>query len=604
MCLSKKLVTLWFIVLLFVSIGSNVFLVNVVRADDPVGQPFDYWYAPSNSFGISETKTVNYSYFKHWLNDNFGWRLEYKRYSYSDWYQDNSYMNITRVWNESGFYKITITLTVPVQVYRIRFILYGNLDVLDYLEKDGSELWINYTINENDVYSLFFNYSDIKSIPNMVFSKGKVDNHFYFIALRDAVTNPGVYVFDPIFGTLDVGIYLTSLENKLSGSPYVCSNNGVANNISIYLLNNDGTYDYTGKIKCSLYYWYNLTYFATTEEKTLTLLKNSANAGWFVFNFTSTVNLVAGETYLLYGWAQVQDGTCKRYYVLPADGSLFEDSETYGTYPNPTVETTNQTNRNCSVYCSYTANLPWSNTCPNSTLNYPVNNSENICLKPTINISVYDYDGNVTTVCFWENTTGSYVLRQINTSVLNTTVYYNYSLATENSVVYYWMVTINDSICNVSFIYHFTTFKYTINLVVNMITPVNNSHVAFLNNITFNFVGNTLIFYNITLSNGLNWSGSCANDTIVVCTMLYYLVDTPYMVWVNASDNIQEANDTFGFTVYKMGMIPSNPPSSIVSGAVGFIGILGIIGFLMVRRRNKNEKNSREERRNDNQRPW
>jgi len=89
-----------------------------------------------------------------------------------------------------------------------------------------------------------------------------------------------------------------------------------------------------------------------------------------------------------------------------------------------------------------------------------------------------------------------------------------------------------------------------VELNITMIYPVNNSEIVFLNNITFYFKGTGTIFYNITINNGLNYTnGETTNDTFYVWSMIYYLIDGNYVIWLNASDNNYVKNDTFNFTI-------------------------------------------------------
>ena len=152
--------------------------------------PYDYWHAPSDSFGVSRTKSVNWTYFKQLFLAHTDWMLEYKRYEYSSWTDGTEYLTIERTWNDTGFWKFNLILDVPVHVYSARFMFGVDLPVLDYIERDGYEVWINYTANATEQYSVMFNWSDIASIPGLVITKGVQDGMYGFSFRRDDI-NPG-----------------------------------------------------------------------------------------------------------------------------------------------------------------------------------------------------------------------------------------------------------------------------------------------------------------------------------------------------------------------------------------------------------------------------
>lgn len=102
----------------------------------------------------------------------------------------------------------------------------------------------------------------------------------------------------------------------------------------------------------------------------------------------------------------------------------------------------------------------WTNRAPNVTNEFPSNNSISD-FHPYCHIDVSDFDGDLMTICWYENSSGTWTLNQSNVSVSNGTYYFNYSNATILYQTYWWMVTVNDSYTNVTFIYHFTVSPYT-----------------------------------------------------------------------------------------------------------------------------------------------
>ncbi len=153
--------------------GRKTGMVSNIDDLSPVGdiepEAYIYWYAPPNSFGIRETKTVNWSYFKQLFNSHTDWILEYKRYENSEWTEGNQYLTINKTWNTSGgFWKISLEFDVPIDIYSARFTFGCDLVVLDYVEREGYEVWLNYSANATENYSVMFNWSDIASIPGLV----------------------------------------------------------------------------------------------------------------------------------------------------------------------------------------------------------------------------------------------------------------------------------------------------------------------------------------------------------------------------------------------------------------------------------------------------
>ena len=89
---------------------------------------------------------------------------------------------------------------------------------------------------------------------------------------------------------------------------------------------------------------------------------------------------------------------------------------------------------------------------------YPANASVSIPIKPMCHVYVEDADGDLITVRFYENTTGSWVLRQTNYSVSSgSTVYWKYTQAEEPETTYWWKVEATDGTDTTTKIFHFTT---------------------------------------------------------------------------------------------------------------------------------------------------
>jgi len=169
-----------------------------------------------------------------------------------------------------------------------------------------------------------------------------------------------VYV-DPTFGYLMKGNTTTDLENTIVGTDYICAENGIAKNITVYLSNTQGTYpngpteyNYTDNISCALYYYGNKTLYHQTEEKIIFLEKRVLNGGWFTFNFTENVPVVAGEHYIIVAWANLSAGDCRTNYSTFSTQTTYFDTETYdGSFPSTLDDSVNTSGWNVSIYCSY-----------------------------------------------------------------------------------------------------------------------------------------------------------------------------------------------------------------------------------------------------------
>ena len=110
------------------------------------------------------------------------------------------------------------------------------------------------------------------------------------------------------------------------------------------------------------------------------------------------------------------------------------------------------------------------NNRPTCTVISPINASTNVNLQPICEIWANDTDGDLLTVDWYENTTGSWLPRQTNTSVeANSTLNWTFTQANAYGTTYCWKITINDSIDNTTFLYYFTTIK--INTSVDTISP-------------------------------------------------------------------------------------------------------------------------------------
>lgn len=99
------------------------------------------------------------------------------------------------------------------------------------------------------------------------------------------------------------------------------------------------------------------------------------------------------------------------------------------------------------------------NNPPTITDEYPANNSVGQPKHPTCHVTVNDSNGDTMTVRFYENTTGSWVLR--NTQVVtDSTVYWHYKQAKKSRTQYWWLVVVGDGTENTTELYNFSTMGH------------------------------------------------------------------------------------------------------------------------------------------------
>jgi len=87
----------------------------------------------------------------------------------------------------------------------------------------------------------------------------------------------------------------------------------------------------------------------------------------------------------------------------------------------------------------------------------PNNGSTGVDLQPQCAITINDTNGDTMTLFWYENSTGSWVLRQTDSSCANGTYRWTFTQASSYNTKYWWKVYANNSINDVSAIYHFTT---------------------------------------------------------------------------------------------------------------------------------------------------
>jgi len=86
------------------------------------------------------------------------------------------------------------------------------------------------------------------------------------------------------------------------------------------------------------------------------------------------------------------------------------------------------------------------------------NGTTDVNLQPMCQIWANDTNGDTLNVYWYENTTGSWILRNTNSSVsANSIVSYTFAEFNDYSTMYWWKVAVNDSTWNTTTVYYFTT---------------------------------------------------------------------------------------------------------------------------------------------------
>ena len=493
---------------------------DVVSVGDPPldGEPFlyEHFVPPDGSFGMGETtfKTVNWSYFKELFLAHTDWMMEYKLTSGSEWTETpyGEYWYFNRTWNESGFWKFDLILDVPVDIASARFTMGIDIPALQYVERDGWSVWLNYSVGENETYHCFFDWSDMAGIPGVVFNKGTTDDMFWFRFRKDDIS-AGHYEFDPIFGDDTDGVKTFTLENYIDGGLFTISEDGTADSISA-----DIDCNYQHDVKCALYDS-DSNLVATTEEK-LILISDT----WHIFNFSDPKpSLSSGESYYIVAWAEsAYSSTSLRIYDTPSNPNLYYDTHTYGSWPDPASFTKYSFDDHTPcIYCTYTTSGGWTNTDPVISGEHPSNQSTGIVGGPVVGCTVADaVDTNQTfNVTFASNYSdgSTWVNYQTNSSVGNPgTVNWSFTGATTEGLTYYWKVFCHDGVSNVSETFQFTIYESTWNTVSNTINGswVNATNWQTIIDTVNGSYGNVTVFKTVIDTINGSWVNSSTFDLV------------------------------------------------------------------------------------------
>ena len=226
---------------------------------------------------------------------------------------------------------------------------------------------------------------------------------------------------------------------------------------------------------------------------------------------------------------------------------------------NASFHTQNQT----TDFITWGAEVTEINNVPTLSGEVPANASTGISLTPVCNVTANDADGGDTlNISFYENTTGSWILQQTNSSVNpGTSVKWdNYNNASAYNTKYWWAVNSSDGTDYVNETYHFTTmtefWSNTAPTLTNEIPTNQSTGISLypqLNVTVTDADGNNSNVYWYTNASG-NWYLLQTNTTILN-TSAYLLnftnasaYSTKYWWRASANDTHDNTTETYHFT--------------------------------------------------------
>ena len=459
-----------------------------------VPEPYIYedFIAPSNSFGMGDTtfKKVNWSYFKELFTSHCSWMLEYN--SGNGWTDGNQFMTIEKTWNETlNGWKFNLVFTKPPSgMMDARFTFACDLPVLNYVERDGWQVNLNYTIpGTNEVYNCYFNWSDMANIPGVVFNKGVLDDMFWFRFRRDDIpanTETMVYEFDPTFGQSNnpsASAWLISYGSPVLKAGYGSPNSdGQVTNITAIFNEQNGleAEDYC-RFKFYLYEYvddsssYGGDRLAVTEESS-----NLYPEGWsypysLTLDLTSPYTVTSGTDYYLVVACSYETTSGNEYLGLGlyANSGFYLGGASANEPDDPWTGETKFTTGGyeACVYATYTEGLP--NNVPEITLGNPVNSSGGLS-SMNLSVQINDTEGDTMNISWY----GDSSLIHTTSSVGNGTYYYTWNCG---GGYHTWNVTVDDGTDNNNSGWRWFTSNYwndSFNNVDNVSSSTNMTHTT------------------------------------------------------------------------------------------------------------------------------
>ena len=503
---------------------SVILIPNTSAVEIP--EPYIYTYAPSNSFGATSFKEVNWSYFKQLFNAHTSWLLEYKRYSTSSWTNGNQYLSINKTWMDDGYWKFGLYLNVPIDVYAARFTFACDLQLLNYVDKGENQIYLNYPIsNTDEYYNCTFDYSDLINIPDIIFMKGKTDNKFWFRFQKDNI-KAGNYYFDPTFGftgdTANVDIVTVANVEYLYAGASLPANGGTAYNITI----KTGTVLAAAcSLHCALYYYPNGSLLAQTETKSV-----SATSTVYTFNFVTPIVMTYNNYYIAVAPAVDYSDSKQRTIRRGGSGNQYYKSGVNGAnFPDPISGLSTTASAAPYIYCSYIANSQQTGSFNIATASINLDNSTN----QDIHFSASDVEGNNFTITetlkYYPSSVQIYTSK---TNGYNRTLQINHSQLNRNTF-YQWTVLLSDQYYKAGYAYTVVFATISNNTLYENIVDATGTHeTAYVNNLT-----GWKTWANYTGSGGVSSLTLYENIVNATGTHEYSNMSNHYYVWANYTGN-------------------------------------------------------------------
>ena len=222
----------WFILgLIFFTLGSTYILAVFTKEEDPwssiniehldldpkptaeaISWNEAYIYERGTKLGQITKKSVNGSYWKQKIRNNFEWQLKASNNG-DDWYDADELLSVQIDWNEqktNGKVSLILNTTgAPKDLY-YRFDMAVKSAVKKYINKSKWEYRLTIPANATEDYNLYFNFSDIRELVDsgkVTFKRGITNyqgsEYFYFrVKTVNKIAPNREFIVDPELGTI------------------------------------------------------------------------------------------------------------------------------------------------------------------------------------------------------------------------------------------------------------------------------------------------------------------------------------------------------------------------------------------------------------------